>query len=444
MPEFTYAGSPDGCDCATKEQVWTRVCPECADSTCTTEKRESFANTDYANSPCKQHCFEYGEWYDTTKCNDEGKRDQARDCPSLTPGDCGPDPATQTVDCVSTKFEEVCTCTDATDGSATGATSYICTLGTNLGTLDDTCEDAPVSKECNEQCGYWGQWGDWTEYIPSCIDDVDNADTLFNDLDKHLPKRFRIRDCFYKADSGTEVVIKISESYGRCDANDRIETQFKTEDYQCTANSVFDQVAETEVETKVVVDFTVRIYEEWNDNLKDQNSTEFNNLAELYITGFLSSLQAAASSNEKVQFATVRVIAFVQLHAGDFVTTRRRRAESLSTIEAEFETVYNVLAEKDSSEEIGISAASQAAISTEIESAVSQNVEAIIDPRNAAGDWEAGELNFLSAQVQVDPAVFERAIVASYSDTPTQVCNCDTGLREDYFQCEPVEKDVSC
>jgi len=53
-------------------------------------------------------------------------------------------------------------------------------------------------------------------------------------------------------------------------------------------------------------------------------------------------------------------------------------------------------------------------------------------------------LNFLSTPVQVDTAVFERTVVASYSDVSTPDCNCETGVREDYFQCQPVEKDDVC
>ena len=354
---------------------------------------------------------------------------------------------------MATVFTPSCACIDNEDGSATGTTTYECTLGSDLGTLDQTCDDTPADalEDCNNECGYFGEWTDWTAYFPECIDDVDGADTLFNDLDKHLPKRFRSRACVYMGESGETVNIeKISDSFNRCTADDAIETQFKSEDYQCEDNSVFDNIdTATQVETKVVVDFTVRIYEEWQPALADANSTEFNNLAELYIMGFLSKLEEAAVSDDNVKFATVRVIAFVELHAGEFKADRRRRRRQsdstaeLSTIEAEFETVYNVLAEQDASEDLGISAEAATSIQESIKEEVATKVDEVINPRENGVDWEEGELNFLNTPVVVDVPVFERAIVADYGVDITEVCNCATSQREDFYSCVTVEKDVS-
>lgn len=315
-------------------------------------------------------------------------------------------------------------------------------MGQKLGSLDETCDDQPadVANGCNNKCGFWGDWEDWSDFFPECIDDKGGEDTLFNDLDKHLPKRFRRRPCVYYGENDVLTTVLVADSNGRCAPEDMIETDFKTEGYQCETNSAFEEpLPENQVETKVVVDFKVQIYERWNDNLLNDNSTEFNNLAELYILGFLNGLQAAG--NENVKFATVRVIAFVKVDEPEGQTRRRRRAADLSKIEAEFESVYSVRGEADATQESGVSQVAASAITNQIKSNVDQKVNEIISPRNT-DDWTPGSLNFLAKAVVEDP-VFERAITAKYSTTTTPSCNCQTELRNDYFTCQTVEKDVS-
>ena len=341
---------------------------------------------------------------------------------------------------VATTFTEECVCSADNIGTIT----YNCDPGENLGDDDKTCDDTPadIPGGCNNKCGFFGEWQAWSEYLPKCIDDKDDADTLFNDLSKHRPKRFRRRDCQYYGEDNVLTKILVAESHGRCLPEDMIETEFKTEDYQCeVTNSAFEEeLPQGQVETKVVVDFKVEIYEEWNENLLDVNSDEFNNLAELYILGFLEGLKAVA--NDNVRFATVRVISFTKI--GESSRRRRRRSDDLSKIEAEFESVYSVRAEEDATgtQESGVSQVAAAQITDQIQTSVDEKVNEVINPRTSLDEWQPGSLNFLD-KARVEEPVFERAIVADYGEEITPSCDCPNEKRNDYQTCIPVEKDVS-
>ena len=77
----------------------------------------------------------------------------------------------------------------------------------------------------------------------------------------------------------------------------------------------------------------------------------------------------------------------------------------------------------------------------EVSIAVGERVNAIIEPKSE-NEHEVGALNFLRA-AQVSNIQEERQILASYGPVKFD-CNCETGKRIDFQECEPTEdRDVS-
>ena len=77
----------------------------------------------------------------------------------------------------------------------------------------------------------------------------------------------------------------------------------------------------------------------------------------------------------------------------------------------------------------------------EVEAAVDERVNAIIDPKTT-DEHEVGSLNFLR-KAEVSKVVEERTLLADYGDVQFD-CNCATGKRIDFQECVPVEgRDVS-
>ena len=120
-------------------------------------------------------------------------------------------------------------------------------------------------------------------------------------------------------------------------------------------------------------------------------------------------------------------------------SSRRRRDGSADEIGAEFETVFNVLAEKDSASESGVAAAAQTELESQIENEVAEKIEEATGRTvGDQGGYKAGELNFFRQATadDVQPVVFEQAVLAGYGDYIMD-CNCDTGERVDYALCSP-------
>ena len=119
-------------------------------------------------------------------------------------------------------------------------------------------------------------------------------------------------------------------------------------------------------ETKVIVSFSVTIYEEWTTDLTDTDSDYYVALAEIYVQYFMDSLKsistADVSNTSAISFSTCVVSSFTQSSS----SRRRRTTDSETNIDTNFEVIYDILAEADSSTTSGISATSEQAITSEI------------------------------------------------------------------------------
>ena len=304
---------------------------------------------------------------------------------------------------------------------------------------EDDCEVNP-DEDCSDSCPVWTAWGEWTAYFPECVDelDMDNPDTIFNDLEKHMPKRIRERECRFS--DGT--LAYANHESGNCPASDKAETQRQTIDNYTKCVSPFEDVEideEVEVETKVIVDFQVEIYEEWTSELKDPQSEEFTDLAEIYILGFLEALTAVdeVEGTSKIQFATLRVVRFIP-DEDDFVAFK-----------AEFETVYSIIATKDDENETNIQESEKIKIDVDIAQQVSTQVRKTIEEERTVTDvgyLKAGEPNFFRIPQEAEIVTkvnYEKIVLATYTDYIVLDCNCTTGITADYYECIATEKDVS-
>ena len=120
-------------------------------------------------------------------------------------------------------------------------------------------------------------------------------------------------------------------------------------------------------ETKIVITFTATIKENWTINLTDSSSNYYVALAEKYIQFFMATLKSISTddvpSTTAISFWTCRVSSFTQLSS----PRTKRNTDSEKYIVADFEVIYDTLADTDSSRTSGISTSTESAIISEIE-----------------------------------------------------------------------------
>ena len=338
---------------------------------------------------------------------------------------------TKVIDCVPNKYFDSCICNDSV-----GTLERTCIPGSDLH-FDDICSEMP-NEDCSDRCPVWTAWGSWTDFFPSCVDKLDK-----HNPEKYMPKRIRERDCQFS--NGT-LVLANHES-GNCPFSDKMETERQTLENYTQCEPTFKGVEideETEILTEVIVGFEIEIYEEWNDDLEDPQSDAFTDLAEIYIKGFLEALQDINEVNgtSKIQFATVRIVAFV-LMPEETVDVRKKRSIPQDKIKAEFETVYDIIAPKASNikdndfDDIEEKAKNiiNVNIAAQISNKVIETIEEKIDPENL--NHKAGELNFLRVP-EKEKIITNIQYEARYSTYFIMDCNCNTGKSQDYHECIDV------
>ena len=120
-------------------------------------------------------------------------------------------------------------------------------------------------------------------------------------------------------------------------------------------------------ETKIVITFTATIQEKWTTDLTDSSSNYYVALAETYIQFFMEILKSISTddvpSTTAISFWTCRVSSFTQSSS----PRRKRNTDSEKYIVADFEVIYDILADADSSSTSGISTSIESAIISEIE-----------------------------------------------------------------------------
>ena len=165
-------------------------------------------------------------------------------------------------------------------------------------------------------------------------------------------------------------------------------------------------------ETKIVVTFEVTIYEEWTSDLSNSSSDYYVALAEIYVQYFMSTLKAISTDNvtsaSGLEFSTCRVSSFEQSSS----SRRRRTTDSETNIDADFEAIYDILADADNSTTSGITSAAEQAITSEIESSVEDALNELVELLANETDHSAGETNFIT-NATVTKTEFEDTILAS-------------------------------
>jgi len=165
-------------------------------------------------------------------------------------------------------------------------------------------------------------------------------------------------------------------------------------------------------ETKIVVTFEVTIYEEWTSDLTNSSSDYYVALAEIYVQYFMSTLKAISTDNvtsaSGLEFSTCRVSSFTQSSS----SRRRRTTDSETNIDADFEVIYDILADADSSTTSGITSSAEQAISSEIESSVEDALDELVELLANDSDHSSGDTNF-KTKPNVTETEFEDTILAS-------------------------------
>ena len=163
-------------------------------------------------------------------------------------------------------------------------------------------------------------------------------------------------------------------------------------------------------ETKIVVTFSVTIYEEWTADLTDSDSDYYVALAEIYVQYFMDTLKSIStsdvSSTSAISFSTCRVSSFMQSSS----SRRRRTTDSETNIDADFEVIYDILAEADSSTTSGVSSTAEQAITTEIESSVESALQELVELTDE-DNHTAGDTNFIT-EPDVTETEFENDILS--------------------------------
>ena len=164
-------------------------------------------------------------------------------------------------------------------------------------------------------------------------------------------------------------------------------------------------------ETKIVVTFSVTIYEEWTADLTDSDSDYYVALAEIYVQYFMDTLKSIStadiSSTSAISFSTCRVSSFTMSSS----SRRRRTTDSETNIDADFEVIYDILADADSSTTSGISTSTELTITSEIESSVESALQELVE-LTEENNHTAGDTNFIT-EPDVIETQFENEILAA-------------------------------
>ena len=164
-------------------------------------------------------------------------------------------------------------------------------------------------------------------------------------------------------------------------------------------------------ETKIVVSFSVTIYEEWTADLTDSESDYYVALAEIYVQYFMDTLKSIStadiSSTSAISFSTCRVSSFSKSSS----SRKRRTTDSETNIDVDFEVIYDILADADSSTTSGISTSTQSAITSEIESSVESALQELVE-LTEENNHTAGDTNFIT-EPDVIETQFENEILAA-------------------------------
>ena len=168
-------------------------------------------------------------------------------------------------------------------------------------------------------------------------------------------------------------------------------------------------------ETKIVVSFEITIYEQWTDDLTDHTSDYFIALSELYVQYLLPMVNiTSVSGADEIKFSTCRVNKFL-------LGSRRRRATSdgeESNIIADFETLYDVLVETESSSS-GLTDDAEESISQDLINQVTTNVNSIIEEFDIGTDSHIiGDTHFLTYIEKISFA-FGKVLIEATDSIPS-------------------------
>ena len=165
-------------------------------------------------------------------------------------------------------------------------------------------------------------------------------------------------------------------------------------------------------ETKIVIIFTVTIYEKWTTDLTDSSSNYFIALAETYIQYFMATLKSISTdevpSTSAISFSACRVSSFTQ--SSSF--RRKRTTDSEKYIVVDVEVIYDILANIDSSTTSGISTSTESAIISDIEFSVETVLQELVDLTEQ--DNYTGDTNFITVP-EVIETKFEKNILSEVS-----------------------------
>ena len=124
-------------------------------------------------------------------------------------------------------------------------------------------------------------------------------------------------------------------------------------------------------------------------------------IAEIYLRYFQATLKSISTTNvttaSKIQFAASRSLTFTEV--------------TDNTIDAEFEVIYIILADADSSTTSGLSSAAEMAIALETEDSVEVALQELVELTDI-DDYSAGDTNFLT-EPSVFQTDFENSILAA-------------------------------
>ena len=166
-------------------------------------------------------------------------------------------------------------------------------------------------------------------------------------------------------------------------------------------------------ETKIVITFTVTIQEKWTKDLTDSSSNYYVALAETYIQYFMVTLKSISlddvPSTSAISFWTCRVSSFTQSSS----SRRKRNTGSEKYIVADFEVIYDILADTDFSITSGISTLTKSAIISEIEFWVESMLQELVELTDQE-NYFAEDTHFIT-EPEVTKTEFGNFILAEVS-----------------------------
>ena len=212
-------------------------------------------------------------------------------------------------------------------------------------------------------------------------------------------------------------------------------------------DEIFGQIPDGLVQTRVLVNLYLPLFEVWSDRLLNSSSEEFIRAGLNYkstMNSILSKVEDNSQKNGQVAFSYSRLKSFIRgsTTAGKI----RQRKSAAEEIFAEFEAIFNVLGESNAAADGKLIPQAEAELIAKVTSGLQRELKSVsaVSSGYVVTNYVPGELNFFRQITDTDIAipVMEKSINETFGPWIND-CDCGNQIRSDYAVCTTADSHVN-